>query len=535
MERIVVREGAGRLVAGRYRLDHPVGDGGMGVVWRAIDERLDRVVALKQLRLPPGLDDRRTEQARQRMLREARIAARLQHPGAVAVYDVTDDAGGPVLVMEYLPSRSLAEVLDERGALPPHDVAAIGSRAAAALAAAHGAGIVHRDVKPGNILLGDNGATKITDFGISHATGDVTVTNTGLLGTPAYLAPEVARGEAPSPASDVFSLGSTLFAAVEGTPPFGTADNAVAQLHRAAAGNPPAPNQAGPLTESLMRMLDDNPAARPEMGQVATDLAAIAAAIAAAVASDPAPVAASAQTMALPIRTTAAGAVGGLPATRVDLPPVSPVPPSPASPPSRLSPPSPHAGSRHRPLFLVAGLLVCLLLAVLLAVVLTSPDHGSPNGGAAGTSSGGGRTSPTQPATVAAADPAVLDQAVTSYYGLLPHNTDEAWSRLGPGLQAQGRDSYNAFWHDIKDVQITTAPQASGDTVTVTLRFTTADRGRIQETHRLGMLMRDGRPLINTDQLVSSQTLGDNGDGGGDSGAGKTSKGGKGGKHGGAG
>jgi eukaryotic-like serine/threonine-protein kinase len=214
-ERIIVREDAGRPVAGRYRLNHPVGDGGMGVVWRAVDERLDRVVAVKQLRLPPGLDPGRAAQAQQRILREARIAARLQHPNAVAVYDVTDDASAPVLVMEYLPSRSLADVLDERGALPPHKVAAIGACAAAALAAAHAAGIVHRDVKPGNILLADDGTAKITDFGISHATGDVTVTSTGLLGTPAFLAPEVARGEAPSPASDVFSLGSSLFAAVE--------------------------------------------------------------------------------------------------------------------------------------------------------------------------------------------------------------------------------------------------------------------------------------------------------------------------------
>ncbi|MGH3577904.1 MAG: serine/threonine-protein kinase, partial [Mycobacterium sp.] len=187
----------------------------MGVVWRAHDERLDRTVAIKELLMQPGLPAADAQAARDRAMREGRIAARLKHPNAIHVYDVAlDDATGasgqvvPWLVMEYLPSRSLAAVLAEQGTLAPHEAARIGRQVAAALTAAHEAGIVHRDVKPGNVLLGQDGLVKITDFGISRASWDATVTRTGVLaGTPAYFAPEVARGELPGPASDVFSLG----------------------------------------------------------------------------------------------------------------------------------------------------------------------------------------------------------------------------------------------------------------------------------------------------------------------------------------
>lgn len=218
-----------RLIADRYRLDERIGSGGMGVVWRAHDVRLNRTVAVKQLLLGPGQSPAEADESRARAMREGRIAARLQHPHAINVFDVAlgpDVEGGqdsqPWLVMEYLPSRSLGDELARRGALPWREVAHIGRQIADALAEAHSKGIVHRDIKPGNVLLGDNGRVKITDFGIARATWDVTVTRTGVLaGTPAYFAPEVARGEAPDPASDVFSLGSTLYTAVEGVSPFG--------------------------------------------------------------------------------------------------------------------------------------------------------------------------------------------------------------------------------------------------------------------------------------------------------------------------
>jgi serine/threonine protein kinase len=266
----------GRMVAGRYRLLSRIGTGAMGVVWRAWDERLNRTVAVKKLLLPPGLPDDEAAEAVARCLREGRIAARLHHPNAISVYDVVDEDGVPCLIMEYLPSKSLAMVLGELGALDAREVARIGAESAAALVVAHAAGIVHRDVKPGNILLGDDGSVKITDFGISRATDDVTVTKTGMIaGTPAYLAPEVAIGRDPTPASDVFSLGSTLYAAVEGEPPFGLSENTLGLLHRVAAGKINPPLSSGPLTDVLLWMLAADPEQRPTTTKVRDMLYAV--------------------------------------------------------------------------------------------------------------------------------------------------------------------------------------------------------------------------------------------------------------------
>lgn len=259
----------GRLVAGRYRVQRRIGSGAMGVVWECVDERLHRTVAVKQLLLQPGLDQGEADEARQRAMREGRIAARLQHQHAISVYDVAEDEGQPVLVMEFLPSTSLASMMSEHGPLPPREVGRIGAQVAGALGAAHAAGVVHRDIKPGNILLGDNGTVKITDFGISRAQGDVQVTKTGMLaGTPAYLSPDVAMGQEPTPASDVFSLGATLYAAIEGRPPFGLNENTLALLHAVAAARVVPPQQSGPMAEPLMAMMQARPEDRPDMAQV---------------------------------------------------------------------------------------------------------------------------------------------------------------------------------------------------------------------------------------------------------------------------
>ncbi|GAA3018147.1 serine/threonine-protein kinase [Actinokineospora globicatena] len=267
----------GRLVAGRYRLERRIGSGAMGVVWQGVDERLNRTVAIKKLLLPPGLPEDEAEEAVARCKREGRIAARLHHPNAIAVFDVADEDGAPCLIMEYLPSVSLAIALNERGPLAPEEVAAIGAQVAAALAAAHAAGIVHRDIKPGNILLGDDGSVKITDFGISRATDDVTVTKTGLIaGTPAYLAPEVAVGRDPSAASDVFSLGSTLYAATEGEPPFGLSENTLGLLHAVASGKINPPSRSGPLTDVLVALLAGDVEDRPSAAKARDMLMAVA-------------------------------------------------------------------------------------------------------------------------------------------------------------------------------------------------------------------------------------------------------------------
>src|SRR3954470_18010367 len=260
----------GRLVAGRYRLLSQIGGGGMGTVWLARDELLGRQVAVKQVLPPPNADKREAERQRERALREGRIAARLSRPHAISVYDAAVAADQPWLVMEYLPSRSVAEVLQEDGLLRADQAAQIGAQVADALAATHAAGIVHRDVKPANILIGRGerveGLVKITDFGISHAAGDVTLTQTGqITGTPAFLAPEVAQGQDPGAPSDVFSLGATIYTCLEGEPPFGMAGNSLQQLHRVAAGVINPPHASGALTEPLLAMLAVDPQERPSM------------------------------------------------------------------------------------------------------------------------------------------------------------------------------------------------------------------------------------------------------------------------------
>lgn len=267
-----------RLIAGRYRLTDPIGTGAMGVVWRATDVRLRRTVAVKQLLLAPGLTGSQALEAKLRAMREGRIAARLHHPNAITVFDVAEEDGQPWLVMEYMNAPSLAVKLAGGATLPPLEVAGIGAQSAAALSAAHDAGIMHRDVKPANLLVGDDGTVKLTDFGISHATGDVTVTATGFLaGTPAYLAPEIARGDDPKPAADVFALGSTLYAAVEGAPPFGEGDNPLAVLHAVARGVVPEPKQAGSLGPVLMWLLTASAEDRPTMAQARKALEDVAA------------------------------------------------------------------------------------------------------------------------------------------------------------------------------------------------------------------------------------------------------------------
>src|SRR4051812_38198536 len=252
----------------------------MGTVWMARDELLGRQVAVKQILPGAWADPHEAEQQRQRALREGRIAARLSHPHAISVYDVAVESGQPWLVMEYLPSRSLAAVLAEDGLLRVDQVAQIGAQVADALAATHAAGIVHRDVKPANVLIGEgarvDGLVKITDFGISHASGDVTLTQTGqITGTPAFLAPEVAQGREPAPPSDVFSLAATLYTCLEGAPPFGMQGNSLQQLHRVASGLIDPPQRCGALTRPLLRMLDADPAARPAMPEVRDELASL--------------------------------------------------------------------------------------------------------------------------------------------------------------------------------------------------------------------------------------------------------------------
>jgi hypothetical protein len=247
-----------RVVAGRYRLLSPIGRGGTGVVWRALDQTLGREVAVKEILLPGDLPAAERARLHGRAVREARAASLLDHPGIVTVHDVLTEDDRPWIVMELLAGRSLGAAAP----LPPRTVAAIGLRVLAALGAAHQRGILHRDVKPANILLADDGRVVLTDFGIASLEGDPSLTRTGdFVGSPGYVAPERLREQPVGPASDLWSLGAALYAAVEGRPPFARA-TPMAALGAVLTDEPPPPVRAGPLAPVLSRLLLKDPAAR---------------------------------------------------------------------------------------------------------------------------------------------------------------------------------------------------------------------------------------------------------------------------------
>ncbi|WP_037912452.1 serine/threonine-protein kinase [Actinacidiphila yeochonensis] len=256
----------GRLVAGRYRLVQRIGRGGMGTVWRAEDEILGRQVAVKKLHPPqPHMDDEDLATLFERTRREARAAARISHPNVIVVHDVVDDAGLPSIVMEYVPSMTLGERLKESGPLEPAEAARIGRGMIAALRAAHRAGVLHRDVKPGNVLLGaegDGSRVVLTDFGIAQASGTSTLTRTGeLIGSIDFLSPERIRGLPPGPEGDMWALGATLYQAVEGVSPFRRA-TAIETAYAIAQETVEPPARAGVLSEVIAGLMAKEPGER---------------------------------------------------------------------------------------------------------------------------------------------------------------------------------------------------------------------------------------------------------------------------------
>ncbi|NGO12249.1 protein kinase [Streptomyces sp. HC44] len=260
--------GAGRLIADRYRLLAKLGHGGMGTVWRAKDETVDREVAVKEPRVPDHLPERERANLFERMRREARAAARLDHPAVVNVHDVAVVDGQPWIVMELVQGRSLGAALQE-GTIGVREAARIGLDVLGALEAAHAAGILHRDVKPDNVLLGSHGRVVLTDFGIAQIEGETNLTDTGgFVGSPEFIAPERVLGQRPGPASDLWSLGVVLYAATEGVSPF-RRSNTPATLQSVLNATPAAPNAAkGPLADAINALLDKDPSRRPNAAQV---------------------------------------------------------------------------------------------------------------------------------------------------------------------------------------------------------------------------------------------------------------------------
>ncbi|WP_431042722.1 serine/threonine-protein kinase [Streptomyces sp. P1-3] len=249
----------GRLLAGRYRLGEVLGRGGMGTVWRAVDETLGRTVAVKELRFPSSVDEDEKRRLITRTLREAKAIARIRSNGAVTVYDVVDEDDRPWIVMELIEGRSLADVVRDDGPLTPHRAAEVGLAVLDVLRAAHREGILHRDVKPSNVLISDDGRVVLTDFGIAQVEGDPSVTSTGMLvGAPSYISPERARGHKPGPPADLWSLGGLLYASVEGVPPYDKS-TAIATLTAVMTEPLDRPKNAGALEEVIYGLLTKDP------------------------------------------------------------------------------------------------------------------------------------------------------------------------------------------------------------------------------------------------------------------------------------
>jgi hypothetical protein len=265
------------LVAGRYRLQSELGRGGMGVVWHGYDELLHRDVAVKELHFPADLSADERERLAERTLREARAVAAVDTPAAVRVFDIVEQDGRPWIVMELVRGRSLTAALHEVSVLPPREVARIGLALVEALQGAHAAGVLHRDVKPGNVLLGEDGRVALTDFGIATVDGDAHDTTGVIVGSPAYVAPERVTGRTSSPASDVWSLGATLWTAAEGRPPY-AGDSAVMVLQSVAHADPPRCTRCtGELADVIRRMMDRDPDHRPDLATVRAALQRVAA------------------------------------------------------------------------------------------------------------------------------------------------------------------------------------------------------------------------------------------------------------------
>ncbi|MFG2558655.1 serine/threonine-protein kinase [Streptomyces sp. NPDC048496] len=339
--------GEDRLIAGRYRLLGPLGQGGMGTVWRARDEVLGREVAVKEVRAPSGLPASDVQRLYARLEREAWAAARVSHRNVVTVYDVATEDSRPWIVMELIRGLSLSDVLDAEGPMPPQRAAHIGAEVLAALRSAHGSGVLHRDVKPGNVLLANDGRVVLTDFGIATVEGTSALTMTGeLIGSPEFLAPERALGRTPGPESDLWSLGVLLYAATEGNSPF-RQSTPLNTLRAVVDEELPPPRRAGPLAPVVEALLRKDPAERLSAAEAEHRLRIVAAGgtlrTAVAGAADP-------YGATVTARTTA-------PATQF---PAAPSP-SPASSPTSAY--VPEERSRRAVALLAVGLAV-LLLAV---------------------------------------------------------------------------------------------------------------------------------------------------------------------------
>jgi eukaryotic-like serine/threonine-protein kinase len=523
------------LIGGRYRVQSAIGRGGMGTVWLCRDETLHRDVAVKQVGLLPG--ESVTDSAR--AFREARSSAALSHRNVVTVFDVVEEDGAIWLVMEHVPGRSLSQIIKQDGPLDPAVAADIGAQVADGLQAAHAAGIVHRDVKPGNVLVREDGVAKVSDFGIARSHGDPALTQSGFLtGTPSYFSPELARGGEPGPANDVWALGATLYYAVEGKPPYRPQKNPVAVLHDIANGQPPRPGSADFLEPALLRMMDRNPDSRWSMADAAHGLRRLAdrhspehtrentvdtaptrqqsaargvvAAPASARASAPAPTS---------LATTDDEVERDDPSSYDDdAPPYDP----------GYQPQYGDGGARRRRRAILAALVAAAVVVVLAGIAWAASLRDDPGGsGTAGdepsasvsksaqspseddsATEQSSESSPSPSDTSSSAEsspssstaPSSKAAFLRSYFSAAPGGSDQAWAMLTPRFQSEvGRSSYNGFWRSIESVDVSGVTPAGGDSVVATLLYTNTEGGTSRERHRLDLQRSGDSYLIDDD------------------------------------
>lgn len=458
----------------------------MGAVWLARDEVLGRQVAVKRVGMMPGGATPDLERAE----REARLAARLNHPHVVAVFDLVSDDQGQWLVMEYVEGVTLAGLVAREGALDSREASPLLEQAADALAAAHAAGIVHRDVKPSNMLVTPEGQVKLSDFGIARAEADASLTQTGLVtGSPAYLAPEVASGQSATDASDVWSLGATLYHALSGRPPYEVGENLMGALYRIVHEEPPRLPEAGWLAPLLEATMTRDPADRWSMVQVHDYLAAGPDGIT----LHPAPAVAAAAAVPAADSTQVLAPAAAPDVTAETAQPQAAAPVA-AAPPSR--------GNRTWAMLIGAGVVALVVLVFVAWALITSGDEPT---GTTTPPSGAGNDSPSQTEGTESSAPADeptaegMEAFISDYLATAPSDPAATFQQLTPRFQEEsgGFGGYSGFWSTIESatpVEIDADPEAM--TVAYTVDYVRTDGSEVSGDVVLGLVYEDGQYLI---------------------------------------
>ncbi|GAA5118384.1 hypothetical protein GCM10023339_30860 [Alloalcanivorax gelatiniphagus] len=460
------------MIAGRYRLERQIGRGGSGTVHLALDEVLGRQVAMKRIGLIPGGDNAELERAE----REARLAAALNHPHVVSVFDLVDEEDVRWLVMEYVDGQTLSERVQESGALEATEAAALLAQTADALVEAHRRGIVHRDVKPSNIMIA-GGVAKLNDFGIARSADDVSLTQTGLVtGSPAYLAPEVASGSSATPASDVWSLGATLYHAVSGRPPYDVGDNLIGALYKIVHEDPPRLPEDHPMAGLLTVMMNRDAEARWPMPRVRDELAR----------------------MARGQRSSVVAPTGSPPARQE-----TGVLPTAVTPIAARAPRRPGARRSGLRWAGIAAAAVLAVAAVVAAYVLAGRE--TPEAQA---DRGTGAQQASEPATApsSSAPPATaedvreqMDAFITSYISTVTSRPRSAFEQLTPEFQTAsgGFEGYMDWWGRVESATIEEVSSDPSDlTVGYTVDYVMKSGDRSTQRVRLQLERLDDRLLI---------------------------------------